>query len=152
MNGFLRELCSWLNSNRTGRKILFARNLTTGRQLLRMAASHGTPAVNVQACSVSSYINETAGPELFRKGMRRIDSVTASMALRDQMERSGDAFTTLGVVELTTAESVLPLLNELERNQVKPEKLAEIGEPLLGQLWKNYLGWLHEHGCAAVSA
>ena len=148
MNGFLRELCSWLNSNRTGRKILFARNLTTGRQLLRMAAAHGTPAVNVQACSVSSYINETAGPELFRKGMRRIDSVTASMALRDQMERSGDAFTTLGVVELTTAESVLPLLNELERNQVKPEKLAEIGEPLLGQLWKNYLGWLHEHGYA----
>ena len=49
MDGFLEELCTWLNRDRIGRKVLFTRNLTTGRQLLRMAAAHGTPAVNVQA-------------------------------------------------------------------------------------------------------
>ena len=150
MDGFLEELCTWLNRDRIGRKVLFTRNLTTGRQLLRMAAAHGTPAVNVQATSVSSYINDAARPELIRKGLARIDSVTASMSLRDQMKRSGDAFTTLGVVELTTAESVLPLLNELERNQVRPEQLDEIGQPLLGELWKKYLTWLREHQYASA--
>ena len=54
MNGFLKELCDWLDKDRFGKKVLFARNLTAGNQLLRMAAAHGSPAVNVQATSVLS--------------------------------------------------------------------------------------------------
>ena len=112
MRSFLEELCLWLNENRLNRKVLFSKSLTTGNQLLRMAAAHGTPAINVQACPVLAYMSEQARPKLSHRGLQRIDRITASMALRDCMDKFQDAFSTLGEVELTTAESVLPLLFE----------------------------------------
>lgn len=150
MNRFLKELCDWLDKDRFGKKVLFARNLTTGNQLLRMAAAHGTPAVNVQATSVLSYLEEMAHPGLAAQNLQKADSVTASMALRELMIRAGDEFTTLGVVELSTAESVLPMLEELEMNQVQPAQLRDLGENLLADLWQSFINWRRDNGYALI--
>ena len=58
--------------------------------------------------SVRDYMNTLADPVLVKSGLRRIDSLTANIALQEIMNKSGDAFTTMGVVELSTASSVLP--------------------------------------------
>ena len=47
MNDFLIDLCEWLKEDIWSKKILFIRNRVAGNQILRMAASHGAPAVNV---------------------------------------------------------------------------------------------------------
>ena len=146
MNGFLQELCDWLNSDRFGRKVLFVRNLAVGNQLLRMAADNGIPAVNVQAVSVGSYMEELAETAFIRQGLKKADQVTAAMALQELMKECGDAFTTLGKVELSTAESVLPLLNEMEESRVKPDQLKGTEESLLAELWEKYLRWKKENG------
>ena len=148
MNQFLSELCAWLDQDRLGRKVLLCRSVETGNQLLRMAAAHGTPAVNVQAASVQGYMIHLAEPALRAAGLRRIDHITASIALQGIMGEAGDAFTTLGKVELTTAESVLPQLEELERNGVTPERLEAVGEPLLAGVWRDYLAWKRANGYA----
>lgn len=57
MNSFLSELCAWLDRDRLGKKVLLCRSVETGNQLLRMAAAHGTPAVNAQAASVQGYMS-----------------------------------------------------------------------------------------------
>ena len=149
MNGFLRELCAWLDRDRFGKKVLLCRSVETGNQLLRMAAAHGTPAVNVQAASVQGYMIRLAEPVLVARQLQRIDHITASIALQRIMGTVGDAFTTLGKVELMTAESVLPQLNELERNGVTPEQLEAAGEPLLANVWREYMGWKQDNGYAS---
>ncbi len=149
MNAFLKQLCDWLNRDRFGRKILLCRSTETGNQLLRMAASHGTPAVNVQAEAVLNCMTRLAEPQLLSKGLRRIDHITASIALQNAMEKAGDAFTTLGTVELTTADSVLPQLTELERNRITPEQLESVGEPLLASVWERFMSWKHVNGYAS---
>ena len=141
MDQFLSELCGWLDRDRFGKKVLLCRSVETGNQLLRMAASHGTPAVNVQAASVQGYMVRLAEPVLTAGQLRRIDHITASIALQKIMGTVGDAFTTLGRVELTTAESVLPQLDELERSLVTPEQLEAAGEPLLAQVWRKFMDW-----------
>ncbi len=149
MNSFLEELCAWLNSNRFGRKILLCKNLQTGNQLLRMAASHGIPAVNVQTATVQGYINQLAESSLTLKKLKKIDFVTSSIALQKIMEDFGDDFTTAGKVELTTAEYMLPQLEELERNCVTPEQLEAVGEKRLAQVWRKYLNWKQNNGYAS---
>ena len=149
MNSFLSELCAWLERDRFGKKVLLCRSVETGNQLLRMAATHGTPAVNVQAVSVQGYMIQMAEPALIAKQLQRIDHITASIALQKIMGTVGDAFTTLGKVELTTAESVLPQLNELERNLVTPDQLEAVGEPLLARVWREYMDWMQDNGYAS---
>lgn len=149
MNGFLSELCAWLERDRFGKKVLLCRSVETGNQLLRMAAAHGTPAVNVQIASVQGYMIQMAEPVLMARQLQRMDHITASIALQKIMGTVGDAFTTLGKVELTTAESVLPQLNELERNQVTPDQLEAVGEPLLAGVWREYMGWKQDNGYAS---
>lgn len=149
MNDFLRELCTWLDGNRFGKKILFCRSIATGNQLLRMAASCGIPVVNTQAMTVQGYIDQLAEPVLIERGLQKIDHITASIALQEIMERAGDAFTTLGVVELTTAESILPQLDELERNGLTPDQLEAVGEPLLAKIWQDYIDWRRQNDYAS---
>ena len=149
MNSFLNELCTWLDRDRFGKKVLLCRSVETGNQLLRMAAAHGTPAVNAQAASVQGYMVQLAEPVLMGRQLQRIDHITASIALQKIMGTVGDAFTTLGKVELTTAESVLPQLNELERNLVTPELLEAVGEPLLARVWRDYMDWKQDNGYAS---
>ena len=149
MNSFLSELCAWLDRDRLGKKVLLCRSVETGNQLLRMAAAHGTPAVNAQAASVQGYMIQLAEPVLMARQLQRIDHITASIALQKIMGTVGDAFTTLGKVELTTAESVLPQLNELERNQVTPDQLEVVGEPLLATVWREYMDWKQNNGYAS---
>ena len=149
MDQFLSELCGWLDRDRFGKKVLLCRSVETGNQLLRMAASHGTPAVNVQAASVQGYMIRLAEPVLTAGQLRRIDHITASIALQKIMGTVGDAFTTLGRVELTTAESVLPQLDELERSLVTPEQLEAAGEPLLAQVWRRFMDWKRDNGYAS---
>ena len=110
MNAFLQELCAWLDADRLGKKVLFVRNMATGNQLLRMAANHGSPAVNTVAVPVRAYINQLAEGELVKRGLQKIDSVTASIALQGIMRDLGNGtFETMGKVELTTASRMLPL-------------------------------------------
>ncbi len=149
MNGFLNDLCTWLKSNVWGKKILFTRNRVAGNQLLRMAAAHDAPAVNVVPMTVREYMNSLAAPALEKMGLRRIDNLTAVIALQEIMKESGGAFTTMGVVELSTAGSVLPQLDELERNGITPDQLAGTGEDLLSSVWQKYLGWKKENHYAA---
>ena len=145
MNHFLNELCAWLKSDVWGRKILFTRNRVAVNQILRMAAAHGAPAVNVMPGTVREYMHALAAPALAKAGLRRIDDLTGTIALQQIMKESGDAFTTMGVVELSTAGSVLPQLNELERNGITPGQLAAAGEALLSSVWQRYLAWKKEH-------
>ena len=140
MNGFLKELCVWLDADRFGPKVLFCAGRPQGQQLLRMAARHGTPAVNVEPQTVWEYAGQLAGLG------QRLDSVTASIALRRIMEGAGDAFTTLGVVELSTAGSVLGQLMELEMNGVSPEALAGAGEDVLARVWQAFMDWRRQKG------
>ena len=149
MNAFLSQLCAWLDRDRLGKKVLLCRSVETGNQLLRMAAAHGTPAVNVQAASVQGYMIQLAEPALKTRQLQRIDHITASIALQRIMGTVGDTFTTLGKVELTTAESVLPQLNELECSGVTPEQLEAVGEPLLARVWKAYMDWKQTNGYAS---
>ena len=149
MNSFLNELCAWLDRDRLCKKVLLCRSMETGNQLLRMAAAHGTPAVNTQAASVQGYMIQLAEPVLMANQLQRIDHITASIALQKIMGTVGDAFSTLGKVELTTAESVLPQLNELERNLVTPEQLEAVGEPLLARVWQEYMDWKRDNGYAS---
>ena len=149
MNSFLNELCAWLDRDRFGKKVLLCRSVETGNQLLRMAATHSTPAVNVQAASVQGYMIQLAEPVLMARQLQRIDHITASIALQKIMGSVGDTFTTLGKVELTTAESVLPQLNELERSLVTPEQLDAVGEPLLARVWRGYMSWKQDNGYAS---
>lgn len=146
MNQFLQELCAWLNSDRLGKKVLFVRNIATGNQLLRMAANHGTPAVNVQAVPVQSYMNQLAEGELVKRDLMKIDSVTASIALQGIMrDVGGDTFTTMGKVELTTASRMLPQLEELEANGLVPADLERVGQQLLSKVWDAFLSWKKEN-------
>ena len=149
MNDFLIDLCEWLKRDLWSKKILFIRNRVAGNQILRMAASHGAPAVNVTPMSVRDYMNTLADPVLVKSGLRRIDSLTANIALQEIMKESGDAFTTMGVVELSTASSVLPQLDELERNGITPEQLAGTGEDLLASVWKSYQEWKQQNHYAS---
>jgi len=152
MNAFLQELCDWLDADRLGKKVLFVRNMAAGNQLLRMAASHGSPAVNVVAVPVRAYMNELAEGELVRLGLQKIDRVTASIALQRIMrEAGGDTFTTMGKVELTTASRVLPQLEELEQNGLVPADLEAVGQPLLARVWDTYLSWKKENGYVLAS-
>lgn len=112
-------------------------------------AGYGTPAVNAQAASVQGYMVQLAEPMLVARQLQRIDHITASIALQKIMGTVGDAFTTLGKVELTTAESVLPQLNELERNLVTPELLEAVGEPLLARVWRDYMHWKQDNSYAS---
>ena len=128
MNGFLNDLCTWLKSDVWGKKILFTRNRVAGNQILRMAAAHDAPAVNVVPTTVREYMNSLAAPALAKMGLQMIDNLTATIALQEIMKESGDAFTTMGVVELSTASSVLPQLDELERNGITPDQLAGTGD------------------------
>lgn len=146
MNRFLSELCAWLDADRLGRKVLFVRNTATGNQLLRMAANHGTPAVNVQAVPVHAYINQLAEGELVRRGLQKADAMTSSIALQDIMrDLGGGTFTTMGKVELTTASRMLPQLEELEANGLVPADLERAGQPLLAQVWDAFLSWKKEN-------
>lgn len=149
MNDFLTDLCEWLKKDLWSRKILFIRNRVAGNQILRMAAAHGAPAVNVVPMSVRDYMNTLADPVLVKSGLRRIDSLTANIALQEIMREAGDAFTTMGVVELSTASSVLPQLDELERNGITPEQLAGTGEDLLASVWKSYQDWKQQNHYAS---
>ena len=149
MNVFLRELCNWLDGNRFGKKVLFCRSRVTGQQLLRMAAGAGVPVVNTQAVTVGEYIDQRSSPELIDRGLKRIDRITAAIALREIMEGCGDAFTTLGVVELATAQSVLSLLEELEQCELLPEALEAIGEELLAKVWRDYMDYRRQNGYAS---
>ncbi len=149
MNEFLNDLCEWLKKDLWRKKVLFIRNRVAGSQVLRMAASHGAPAVNVTPMSVRDYMNTLADPVLIKSGRRRIDSLTAEIALQEIMRKSGDAFTTMGVVELSTASSVLPQLEELERNGITPEQLAGSGEELLASVWESYQQWKQENHYAS---
>ena len=146
MNSFLQELCAWLDADRLGRKVLFVRNMATGNQLLRMAANHGTPAVNVSAVPVRAYMNQLAESELVRRGLQKIDSVTAAIALQGIMrDIGGAAFTTMGKVELTTASRMLPQLEELEANGLAPSDLVRVGQELLARVWDAFLSWKKEN-------
>ena len=145
MNEFLNDLCTWLKANTWRKKILFTRNRVAGNQILRMAAAHGAPAVNVVPMTVREYMYSLAAPDLAKKGLQRIDNLTATIALQEIMKESGDAFTTMGVVELSTASSVLPQLDELERNGITPDRLAGTGEDLLSSVWRKYLEWKQEN-------
>ena len=49
---FLQELCTWQDVDRVGKKNMFVSNMASGNQVLRMAAAHGCPAVNVVAALV----------------------------------------------------------------------------------------------------
>ena len=121
MNDFLNDLCRWLKNDVWGKKVLFTRNRVAGNQILRMAAAHDAPAVNVVPTTVREYMYSLAAPTLAKMGLQRIDNLTATIALQEIMKESGDAFTTMGVVELSTASSVLPQLDELERNGITPD-------------------------------
>lgn len=146
MNAFLQELCDWLDADRLGKKVLFVRNMAAGNQLLRMAASHHSPALNVTAVPVRAYINQLLEGELVQRGLQKIDSVTASIALQGIMrDLGGTAFTTMGKVELTTASRMLPQLEELEENGLSPADLERVGQPLLAQVWNAYLTWKKEN-------
>ncbi len=149
MNGFLNDLCTWLKANTWGKKILFTRSRVAGNQILRMAAAHDAPAVNVVPAAVRDYMYSLAAPALAKTGLHRIDNLTATIALQEIMKESGDAFTTMGVVELSTASSVLPQLDELERNGITPDQLAGTGEDLLSSVWRKYLEWKKENQYAA---
>ena len=149
MNDFLIDLCDWLKRDLWGKKVLFIRNRVAGNQVLRMAAAHGTPAVNVVPMSVRDYMNSLADPVLAKSGLRRIDSLTAGIALQEMMRESGDAFTTMGVVEFSTASSVLPQLEELERNAITPEQLAGTGEDLLSAVWRSFQEWKEQNHYAS---
>lgn len=147
MNTFLQELCNWLDDDRLGKKVLFVRNRTTGNQLLRMAANHGVPAVNCITVPVRAYMNQLAEGKLVARGLQRIDSITAAVALQRIMEEvGGNAFTTMGQVEMTTAALMLPQLEELEENGIDSAQLSAVGQPLLGQVWEAYLAWKKENG------
>ena len=140
MNAFLQELCAWLDADRLGRKVLFVRNMATGNQLLRMAANHGSPAVNTVAVPVRAYMNQLAEGELVKRGLQKIDSVTASIALQGIMrDLGGGTFETMGKVELTTASRMLPQLEELEANGLVPDDLVRVGQDLLAQVWDAFL-------------
>ncbi len=146
MNSFLQELCNWLDADRLGKKVLFVRNMATGNQLLRMAANHGAPAVNVVAVPVRAYMNQLAEGELVKRGLQKIDSVTASIALQGIMRDLGDgAFETMGKVELTTASRMLPQLEELEANGLIPADLERVGQDLLARVWDAFLSWKKEN-------
>ena len=146
MNAFLQELCDWLNVDRLGNKVLFVRNVATGNQLLRMAANHGVPAVNVVAMPVRAYINRLLEGELVRRDLLKIDSVTAAIALQGIMRDVGEGqFTTMGRVELTTASRMLPQLEELEENGIVPADLERVGQALLARVWDEYLKWKKEN-------
>lgn len=146
MNIFLQELCAWLDADRLGRKVLFVRNIATGNQLLRMAANHGSPAVNTVAVPVRAYMNQLAEGELVKQGLQKIDSVTASIALQGIMRDLGDgAFETMGKVELTTASRMLPQLEELEANGLVPDDLVRVGQDLLARVWDVFLSWKKEN-------
>lgn len=149
MNDFLYDLCAWLKSGVWGRKVLFARDRVAGNRILRMAAAHGTPAVNAVPTTVREYMVSLAAPALAKAGLQRIDPLTASIALQEIMKDFGDAFTTMGVVELSTAGSVLPQLDELERNGITPDRLAGTGEDLLSSVWRRYLEWKQENSYAS---
>lgn len=142
MNSFLQELCDWFSSNSLGKKVLFVRNIAVGNQLLRMAANHGSPAVNVSTMPVRTYINQLLEGELVKRGLQKIDTVTASIALQGIMKELAETeFSTMGRVELTTASRMLPQLEELEQNGLTPEDLVRVGQPLLASVWKAYLSW-----------
>lgn len=152
MNAFLQELCAWLDADRLGKKVLFVRNMAVGKQLLRMTANYGSPAVNVTAVPVRVYINQLLEGELVRRGLQKIDSVTASIALQRIMrEVGGDAFTTMGKVELTTASKMLPQLEELEVNGICPADLERLGQSLLARVWDAYQSWKKENGFVLVA-
>ena len=87
MNDFLNDLCTWLKSDVWSKKILFIRNRVAGNQILRMAASHSAPAVNVTPMSVRDYMNTLADPALVRSGLRRIDSLTANIPMFKKSDR-----------------------------------------------------------------
>lgn len=150
MNEFLNDLCTWLKANPWRKKILFTRNRVAGNQILRMAAAHDSPAVNVVPTTVREYMYSLAAPALAKKGLRRIDNLTVTIALQEIMKESGDAFTTMGAVELSTASSVLPQLDELERNRITPDQLAGTGEDLLSSVWRKYLAWKQENQYAIL--
>ena len=141
MNDFLTDLCDWLKEDVLGRKILFVPNRAAGNQILRRAASHGVPAVNTEPMSVRDCMNALSDPALDKAGLRRTDRLTGCIALQEIMKASGSAFTTMGVVELSTAAAVLPQLEELERNGITPEQLAGTGEDLLSSVWETYQDW-----------
>ena len=145
MNDFLNDLCTWLKSDVWGKKILFAQSRVAGNQLLRMAAAHDAPAVNVVPMAAREYLYSLAAPALAKMGLQRIDNLTATIALQEIMKESGEAFTTMGAVELSTASSVLPQLDELERNGITPDQLAGTGEDLLSSVWQKYLNWKEEN-------
>ena len=69
MNAFLQQLCDWLSTDRLSKKVLFIRNIAVGNQLLRMAANHGSPTVNVSTMPVRAYINQLLEAELVRLGL-----------------------------------------------------------------------------------
>ncbi len=146
MNAFLLELCDWLSADRLGKKVLFVRNMAVGNQLLRMAANHGVPAVNVVAVPVRTYMNQMAEGELVARGLQKIDAVTASIALQRIMGELGEGqFTTMGQVELTTASRMLPQLEELEQNGIVPSDLERVGQFLLAKVWDAFLVWKKEN-------
>ena len=152
MNAFLQQLCDWLSTDRLSKKVLFIRNIAVGNQLLRMAANHGSPAVNVYAMPVRAYINQLLEGELVKRGLQKIDTLTASIALqRIMQEIGGDAFSTMGRVELTTATRMLPQLEELEQNGLTPEDLVRVGQPLLASVWKAYQSWKSENRYMVVT-
>ena len=147
MNQFLSELCTWLDRDRMSRKILFAGSVPAGNRLLRMAACAGTPAVNTQAFSVRAYMEALAEPLLAENDLKRIDAVTAAVALQSvMMDYGAGHFTTLGRVELQTAQYMLPQLEELENCLIQPERLEETGEMLLANVWRKYLEWKNANG------
>lgn len=147
MNTFLRELCDWLNADRLGKKVLFVNNTAAGNQLLRMAAAHGCPAVNVVAMPVRKYMEQLAEPELAAQGLQKIDAVTAAVGLQSIMEEYGEGqFATRGRVELKTAQYMLPQLDELEDCDTVPAQLRDCGETLLAEVWQKFLDWKKESG------
>ena len=148
---FLKELSAWLEKDRFAPKVLFCRGEAVGNQLLRMAAHSGTPVVNTRGLTVRQYMSELADPVLIAQGVRQIDRVTSAIALREIMENHGDAFTTMGVVEHTTAEAVLPQLYELERNSVRPDQLESVGSVLLAQVWQEHSDWKQANGYASLT-
>ena len=149
MKDFLTDLCAWLKEDIWSRKILLIRNRVAGNQVLRMAASHGAPSVNLVPMAVRDYMYTLADPVLLKNGLRRIDSLTANIALQEIMKESGDAFTTMGTVEYSTAASVLPQLEELERNGITPDQLAGEGEELLASVWRSFQVWKRQNHYAS---
>ncbi|MDO5435998.1 MAG: PD-(D/E)XK nuclease family protein [Clostridia bacterium] len=151
MNGFLQELTAWLTEYRFEQKVLLARNVTAGNQLLRMAADAGCPAVNVLVMTVSDLLGQLSEPVLRAGGLRRVDRITAVMTLRECMRSFGDRFVTAGGIELATAVSVLNLLDELEGNCVDPRQLRDRGEAVLADLWIRYTRARSDLGFASLS-